>query len=123
MEGERMSGKIIHRGETKLIRIKSPNTEHPITELQNVKVRIKQGQNETWLSLTDFTLVTIPETQVQEYQYLISQEMSLSWEVTKKHGYLLSIALVWLNETGTRKEAEVERTFTVLPTIWDEVME
>lgn len=118
-----MNDKIIHRGETKLIRIKSPDSNHPVTDLRNVKVRIKQGQSETWLSLDDFNLVTHPDTGEHEYQYTITQEMALAWEETKKHGYPLSVALVWLNETGTRKEAEIVRRFTVLPTIWDEVME
>ena len=112
----------VHRGETKLIHIKSPNSEHPVTELRNVKVRIKQGQSETWLDLDDFSLVTHPDTGVQEYQYLISQEMSLSFEETRKHGYKLGIALVWLNETGTRKEHEIERLYEILPTIYGEVM-
>lgn len=114
--------KTIHRGETKLIRIKSPNPDKPVTELSNVKVRLKQGQNETWLSLTDFTLVTLPDTGEKEYQYTITQEMSLGFEETKKHGYHLEIALVWLNQTGTRKEHEIAKRFEILPTIYGEVM-
>ena len=63
---------IIHRGETMLVSISA--YDFPVTDLSDVVLTIKHGQTETQLHLTDFTLVTDPDTQVQEYQYLIEQE-------------------------------------------------
>lgn len=59
------------RGDTMLISIDAP-TEYPVTTLQDVRMSIKQGHNETLIPLSEFQLVTIPETGNQEYQYVIS---------------------------------------------------
>jgi hypothetical protein len=110
------------RGDTMLISIDAP-TEYPVTTLQDVRMSIKQGRNETLIPLSDFTLVTIPETGRQEYQYVISQEMSLGFEETKKHDYKVEISLVWLNQTGTRKQDPRKVVYNIKPTIYNEVME
>lgn len=47
------------RGDTMLISIDAP-TEYPVTTLQDVRMLIKQGQNETLIPLSEFQLVTIP---------------------------------------------------------------
>lgn len=43
------------RGDTMLISIDAP-TEYPVTTLQDVRMSIKQGHNETLVPLSDFTL-------------------------------------------------------------------
>ena len=49
------------RGDTMLISIDAP-TEYPVTTLQDVRMSIKQGRNEMLIPLSEFQLVTIPET-------------------------------------------------------------
>lgn len=66
---------IIHRGETMLVSISAD--DFPVTDLSDVVLTIKHGQQETQLHLDDFTLVTNPDTQVQEYQYLIGRRCLL----------------------------------------------
>ena len=56
----------IHRGETMLISIEA--TDFPVTDLSDVVLTIKHGQTEQQLHLDDFTLVTNPDTEQQEYQ-------------------------------------------------------
>ena len=51
--------KEMSRGDTMLISIDAP-TEYPVTTLQDVRMSIKQGHNETLIPLSDFALVTIP---------------------------------------------------------------
>ena len=109
------------RGDTMLISIDAP-TEYPVTTLQDVRMSIKQGHNETLIPLSEFQLVTIPETGNQEYQYVISQEMSLGFEETRKHGYEVEISLVWLNQTGTRRQDPRKVVYNIKPTIYNEVM-
>ena len=109
------------RGDTMLISIDAP-TEYHVTTLQDERMLSKQGHNETLIPLSDFTLVTIPETGNQEYQYVISQEMSLGFEETRKHGYKVEISLVWLNQTGTRRQDPKKVVYNIKPTIYNEVM-
>lgn len=113
--------KEMSRGDTMLISIDAP-TEYPVTTLRDVIMSIKQGHNETLIPLSEFQLVTIPETGKQEYQYVISQKMSLGFEETRKHGYKVEISLVWLNQTGTRRQDPHKTVYEVNPTIYDDVM-
>ena len=69
------------------------------------------------LHLEDFTLVTIPETEQQEYQYLIGQETTLSWS-TKLPVIMI---LETVTESGTRVW-QGEKRFEVGKTEYDEVM-
>lgn len=109
--------KAIHRGETKLIRLRFPNENLSITELQDVIVTIEQGTDETKLHLSDFIYVADPEM----YQYRISQEMSLSWKETSKCDKHLHIGVIWYLRNGTRKESR-DKVFEILPTKHNEVM-
>ena len=111
-----MSDKTIHRGETMLISISAE--DFPITDLSDVVLTIKHGQQETQLHLEDFTLVTNPDTQVQEYQYLLSQETTLSW-------VLKNIPVKMTLETVTKSGTRVwqgEKRFEVGKTEYEEVM-
>ena len=109
------------RGDTILISIDAP-VEYPVTTLQEAYVSIKQGENEKLIPLSSFQLVTIPETGRQEYQYVISQKMSLGFEETRKHGYKVEISLVWLNQSGTRRQDPKKIVYNVKPTIYNELM-
>lgn len=109
------------RGDTILISIDAP-VEYPVTTLQEAYVSIKQGENEKLIPLSSFQLVTIPETGKQEYQYVISQKMSLGFEETRKRGHNVEIALVWLNQSGTRRQDPYKTVYEVNPTIYDDVM-
>ena len=111
-----MNDKIIHRGETMLISIEAE--DFPVTDLSDVVLTIEHGQQETQLHLDDFTLVTNPDTQVQEYQYLLSQETTLSW-------VLKNIPVKMTLETVTKSGTRVwqgEKRFVVSGTKYDEVM-
>ena len=104
-----MSDKTIHRGETMLISIGAD--DFPVTDLSDVVLTIKHGQNEQQLRLSDFTLVTDPDTQAQEYQYLIGQETTLSWSTKLP----VKMTLETVTTSGTRvwqgeKRCEVGKT-------------
>lgn len=106
---------IIHRGETMLVSISAE--DFPVTDLSDVVLTIKHGQQETQLHLEDFTLVTDPDTQVQEYQYLIGQETTLAWS-TKLPAKMV---LETVTATGTRVW-QGEKRFEVGKTEYEEVM-
>lgn len=106
---------IIHRGETMLISISAD--DFPITDLSDVVLTIEHGQTETQLHLEDFTLVTDPDTQVQEYQYLISQETTLSWSTKLP----VKMTLETVTATGTRVW-QGEKRYQVGQTKYGEVM-
>lgn len=106
---------IIHRGETMLISISTE--DFPVTDLSDVVLTIKHGQTEQQLHLSDFTLVTIPDTEQQEYQYLIGQETTLSWSTKMP----VKMVLETVTATGTRVW-QGERRFEVGSTEYDEVM-
>lgn len=110
-----MSDKTIHRGETMLVSISAD--DFPITDLSDVVLTIKHGQQETQLHLEDFTLVTNPDTQVQEYQYLIGQETTLSWSIKLP----VKMTLETVTATGTRVW-QGEKRYQVGQTKYDEVM-
>lgn len=105
----------IHRGETMLIGVDAE--DFPITDLSDVVLTIKHGQQETQLHLEDFTLVTDPDTEVQEYQYLIGQETTLSWSTKMP----VKMTLETVTESGTRVW-QGEKRFTVGRTEYEEVM-
>lgn len=106
---------IIHRGETMLISISGE--DFPVTDLSNVVLTIKHGQTEQQLHLEDFTLVTDPDTQVQEYQYLIGQETTLSWSTKLP----VKMVLETVTESGTRVW-QGEKRFEVGKTEYERVM-
>ena len=106
---------IIHRGETMLIGISAE--DFPITDLSDIVLTIKHGQNEQQLHLSDFTLVTDPDTEVQEYQYLIGQETTLSWSTKLP----VRMVLETVTTSGTRVW-QGERRFEVGKTEYEEVM-
>jgi len=106
---------IIHRGETMLVSISAE--DFSITDLSDVVLTIKHGQQETQLHLEDFTLVTDPDTQVQEYQYLIGQETTLSWSTKMP----VKMVLETVTTSGTRVW-QGEKRFDVGKTEYDEVM-
>ena len=106
---------IIHRGETMLISISGE--DFPVTDLSDVVLTIKHGQQETQLHLDDFTLVTDPDTQVQEYQYLIGQETTLSWSTKMP----VKMVLETVTASGTRVW-QGEKRFEVGKTEYEEVM-
>ena len=108
----------IHRGETKLIRIKASDIDSPVTDIADIVFTITQGQTVTKLSLSDFTYVSEPEAM---YQYRISQEMSLSWEETCRRGKYLRMNMIWILHNGMRKESS-DKVFEILPTKHNEVM-
>lgn len=110
-----MSDKVIHRGETMLISISAD--DFPVTDLSDVVLTIKHGQTEQQLHLEDFTLVTNPDTQVQEYQYLIGQETTLSWSTKLP----VVMVLETVTESGTRVW-QGEKRFKVGKTEYEEVM-
>ena len=78
---------------------------------------IKHGQTETQLHLSDFTLVTIPDTEQQEYQYLIGQETTLSWSTKMP----VKMVLETVTESGTRVW-QGEKRFEVGKTEYERVM-
>lgn len=105
----------IHRGETMLVSIEA--TDFPVTDLSDVVLTIEHGQTEQQLHLEDFTLVTNPDTQVQEYQYLIGQETTLSWSTKLP----VKMTLETVTESGTRVW-QGEKRYQVGQTKYDEVM-
>ena len=105
----------IHRGETMLISISGE--DFPVTDLSDVVLTIKHGQTEQQLHLSDFTLVTDPDTKVQEYQYLIGQETTLSWSTKMP----VKMVLETVTASGTRVW-QGEKRFEVGKTEYDEVM-
>ena len=110
-----MNDKTIHRGETMLISISAD--DFPVTDLSDVVLTIKHGQTEQQLHLEDFTLVTDPDTQVQEYQYLIGQETTLSWSTKMP----VKMTLETVTASGTRVW-QGEKRFEVGKTEYEEVM-
>mgnify|MGYP007032335976 CR=1 FL=1 len=110
-----MNDKIIHRGETMLISISAD--DFPIADLSDVVLTIKHGQQETQLHLSDFTLVTIPDTEQQEYQYLIGQETTLAWSTKMP----VKMVLETVTESGTRVW-QGEKRFEVGKTEYERVM-
>ena len=110
-----MSDRIIHRGETMLISIDAD--DFPITDLSDIVLTIKHGQTEQQLHLSDFTLVTDPDTQVQEYQYLIGQETTLAWSTKMP----VIMVLETVTATGTRVW-QGEKHFEVGKTEYERVM-
>lgn len=106
---------IIHRGETMLISISAD--DFPVTDLSDVVLTIEHGQQETQLHLEDFTLVTNPDTEVQEYQYLIEQETTLAWSTKLP----VKMTLETVTESGTRVW-QGEKRYEVGKTKYDEVM-
>ena len=107
--------KTIHCGETMLISISAE--DFPISDLSDVVLTIEHGQQETQLHLEDFTLVTNPDTQVQEYQYLIGQETTLSWSTKLP----VKMTLETVTESGTRVY-QGEKRYQVGQTKYEEVM-
>jgi hypothetical protein len=105
----------IHRGETMLVSISAE--DFLITDLSDVVLTIKHGQQETQLHLEDFTLVTNPDTQVQEYQYLIGQETTLAWSTKMP----VKMTLETVTATGTRVW-QGEKHFEVGKTEYERVM-
>lgn len=105
----------IHRGETMLISISAE--DFPITDLSDIVLTIKHGQTEQQLHLSDFTLVTDPDTQVQEYQYLIGQETTLAWSTKLP----VRMVLETVTTSGTRVW-QGEKRFKVGKTEYEEVM-
>lgn len=105
----------IHRGETMLVSIEA--TDFPVTDLSDVVLTIEHGQTETQLHLEDFTLVTNPDTEVQEYQYLIGQEATLAWSTKMP----VKMTLETVTESGTRVW-QGEKRFRVGKTEYEEVM-
>ena len=110
-----MSDKIIHRGETMLISISTE--DFPVTDLSDVVLTIKHGQTEQQLRLSDFTLVTDPDTNKQEYQHVIGQETTLSWSTKMP----VKMVLETVTESGTRVW-QGEKRFEVGKTEYEEVM-
>ena len=106
---------VIHRGETMLIGISAEDFQ--ITDLSDLVLTIKHGQTEQQLHLSDFTLVTDPDTQVQEYQYLIGQETTLAWSTKLP----VVMVLETVTESGTRVW-QGEKRFEVGKTEYEEVM-
>ena len=106
---------IIHRGETMLVSIEAE--DFPVTDLSDVVLTIKHGQQETQLHLSDFSLVTDPDTGEQEYQYVIGQETTLSWSVELP----VTMTLETVTASGTRVW-QGERRFEVGKTEYEEVM-
>ncbi len=91
--------------------------DFPVTDLSDVVLTIKHGQQEAQLHLEDFTLVTDPDTQVQEYQYLIGQETTLSWSTKMP----VKMILETVTESGTRVW-QGEKRFEVGKTEYERVM-
>ena len=106
---------IIHRGETMLISISAD--DFPITDLSDVVLTIKHGQQEQQLHLSDFTLVTDPDTQAQEYQYIIGQQTTLAWSTKLP----VKMVLETVTTSGTRVW-QGERRFEVGKTEYEEVI-
>lgn len=106
---------IIHRGETMLISIEAE--DFPVTDLSDIVLTIKHGQTEQQLHLSDFTLVTDPDTDKQEYQYLIGQEITLAWSTKMP----VRMVLETVTTSGTRVW-QGERRFEVGNTEYEEVM-
>ena len=110
-----MNDKIIHRGETMLISIDAE--DFPITDLSDVVLTIKHGQEEQQLRLSDFTLVTDPDTNKQEYQYIIGQQTTLAWSTKMP----VRMVLETVTTSGTRVW-QGEKRFEVGKTEYEEVM-
>ena len=108
---------IIYRGETKLIEIYSDNSAFPVSNISDLVLTISHGQTDTELTLSDFSLVTNPETNEQTYQHVISQETTLSWDKR----FPVKMELDILSTDGTRKHVG-KRKFTVEDVKHDEVM-
>ena len=92
-------------------------TDFPVTDLSDVVLTIEHGQQETQLHLEDFTLVTNPDTDMQEYQYLIGQETTLAWSTKLP----VKMVLETVTATGTRVW-QGEKRYQVGQTKYDEVM-
>ena len=110
-----MSDKIIHRGETMLVSISAD--DFPITDLSDVVLTIKHGQTEQQLHLSDFTLVTDPDTNKQEYQHVIDQQTTLAWSTKLP----VRMVLETVTTSGTRVW-QGEKRFEVGKTEYEEVM-
>lgn len=110
-----MNDKIIHRGETMLISISAD--DFPVTDLSDVVLTIEHGQQETQLHLSDFALVTDPDTQAQEYQYIIGQETTLAWSTKLP----VKMTLETVTESGTRVW-QGEKRYDVGKTKYERVM-
>ena len=106
---------VIHRGETMLIGISAEDFQ--ITDLSDLVLTIKHGQTEQQLRLSDFTLVTDPDTQAQEYQYIIGQETTLAWSTKLP----VRMVLETVTTSGTRVW-QGEKRFEVGNTEYEEVM-
>lgn len=105
----------IHRGETMLIGVDAE--DFPITDLSNIILTVKHGLTKVQYDISDFTLVTDPDTEAQEYQLVIGQETTLSWS-TKYHTILV---LETVTASGTRVW-QGEKRFKVGKTEYEEVM-
>ena len=105
----------IHRGETMLIGIDAE--DFPITDLSNIILTIKHGQDNTQYDISDFQLVTDPDTERQEYQMTLGQEDTLAWSI--RHHVVLVLETV--TATGTRVW-QGEKRFRVGNTEYGEVM-
>ena len=108
---------IIYRGETKLIEIYSDSTDFPVSNIADLVLTISHGQTDTELTLSDFSLVTNPDTQEQTYQHVIDQATTLSWDKR----FHVKMELDILSTDGTRKHIG-KRKFTVEDVKHDEVM-
>ena len=86
----------IHRGETMLIGIDAE--DFLITDLSNIIFTIKHCQDKTQYDISDFTLVTNPDTGRQEYQFVIGQETTLAW--SEKN--IVTLVLETVTTSGTR---------------------
>lgn len=106
---------IIHRGETMLISISAE--DFPITDLSDIVLTIKHGQTEQQLHLSDFTLVTDPDTNKQEYQHVIGQQTTLAWSTKLP----VKMVLETVTTSGTRVW-QGEKRFEVGKTEYEEVM-
>lgn len=105
----------IHRGETMLISIDAE--DFPITDLSNIILTIKHCQNKHQYDISDFALVTNPDTGEQEYQLVIGQEMTLSWSVKN----IVTLVLETVTTSGTRVW-QCKKEYKVGETEYDEVM-
>lgn len=106
---------IIHRGETMLISIEAE--DFPVTDLSDIVLTIKHGQTGQQLHLSDFTLVTDPDTDKQEYQHVIGQQTTLAWSTKLP----VRMVLETVTATGTRVW-QGEKRFEVGKTEYEEVM-
>ena len=91
--------------------------DFPVTDLSDIVLTIKHGQNEQQLHLSDFTLVTDPDTDKQEYQYIIGQQTTLAWSTKLP----VRMVLETVTTSGTRVW-QGEKRFEVGKTEYEEVM-